>query len=966
MKNNNLALLLEPTILFNNNKEFTFQASPNPSRSEWVNKVNYYCEWLDKLKVNSVMVFSSPSIDILCLCYALVLKNKTYIPIHTSTASELLTRYLSDFSVDLLIVGEELTEHLDSKFKKKLTKEEQSTWLYYSTKSASHPFCWLPGIVFFTSGSTDLPKVVHYHYNVIAKYLTWCLQEFKLTEQDHFLFTTELSFIASLRPLFIPLLANARLSFLGVEANKIGLILEHLSQSKITVLNITPSLFKVLVDHIKHQGLQEKLSNLRLILLSGEPLDDVTINYWFKQINFSTVFYNLYGATEFLVPFYKRITSLLHEDERLHLGQLRTGCDYKLEFIKERGYELSVAGDLATGYFDAIKTQETYFWRDGKQFIKTNDCVRLIQGKLFYYTRNQRIVKRYGQIINLDQIEYLVKKNYPQCNFVTLANEDQKNEIYLFIENQNDESLLAALKLMLKQHLPNYMHPSKYHFIKEFPRTKSGKVAYSLLKKMATPEKANQCQDFFKKFFPNQEVDNTAAIMDLGLESIDYIELSLLFLKETGKWLDVSQINDATSIADLVSYLIPVTFEKSKPKLAVRLNPLLELFFRSPRKKEICLMSTFCLDDKMDLNLLEKAIRETIEQHFMLSCKLVHLKDNYYFEPIEPQQVFKLKTPSIFRKKVKIEVFTYSERLVLIHLQKKNNKLFLIIAYNHIALDGWSALLLREEIFLRYEGHEKINLPRAQEIEALNKLNEIWLPPTENSIVELKREFIDLNPPDYHNTACLYDATLVKNNACFYISKEKMEQFMSRNRLINIPYSVLFALVLNEAVIQLINTKKLMFYVSFSDRNLPLEHIKELFVNLATTLPIFLDSENKSLLTRAQHLQKIFTIYFKNMSYAGVSKIWNEEIIDRKSLTFMAEPYPIIYTYINKIMQEDYVQNKYIDWNNSLNEVQYGKDVGIFLRVYNLGAKVVVILNTTMNKGLHQKLLAYINKVFNL
>ena len=101
------------------------------------------------------------------------------------------------------------------------------------------------------------------------------------------------------------------------------------------------------------------------------------------------------------------------------------------------------------------------------------------------------------------------------------------------------------------------------------------------------------------------------------------------------------------------------------------------------------------------------------------------------------------------------------------------------------------------------------------------------------------------------------------------------------------------------------------------------------------------------------------------MSYAGISKIWNEEIIDRKSLTFMAEPYPIIYTYINKIVQEDYVQNKYIDWNNSLNEVQYSKDVGILLRVYNLGAKVIVILNTTMNKGLHQKLLAYINKVFN-
>ena len=123
--NNKLALFLKQKLLSQNNN-FYSQQSASILNDERLNKINYYCEWLDSLEVNSIMVFSSPSLDMLYLCYALVLKNKTYIPVHTSTSPELLISYLSIFSVDLLIVGVELTEAFNSEFKNKLHKEKSA------------------------------------------------------------------------------------------------------------------------------------------------------------------------------------------------------------------------------------------------------------------------------------------------------------------------------------------------------------------------------------------------------------------------------------------------------------------------------------------------------------------------------------------------------------------------------------------------------------------------------------------------------------------------------------------------------------------------------------------------------------------------------------------------------------------------------------------------------------------------
>lgn len=939
------------------------------SRDACFKKIKHYIEWIRLMKINSVMVLSTPSIDALCLCYALVLSNKTYIPIHTSTSSELLETYLKAYQVDLLLVQPGLTNPFHCELKTKLIEDKDAGFFYYLSKEKNQLFCLIPGIVLFTSGTTKQPKAVHYHYNTLYRYLTWCLEEFKLSNEDHFLFTTELSFVASLRPLFVPTLAGASVSFIGNHSNnKLQLIVNVLLNKKITILNLTPTLCKILLQHIENSTSLQTLSSIRLILLSGEPIDIQVIHHWFTQIKEDIVFYNLYGATEYLVPFYKKINTPLQEKDRLHLGQLREGSDYKLLPDSTKGYELCVTGDISSGYVDTKPTKNDYVIIDNHRYIKTNDFVQRSNNELFFCSRSQRIIKRYGQLINLDQIEYVLKQSQNAIDFIALSDEQNENKIYLIIHGSpDDDKLLRQIKLNLTAHLPGYMHPTEYIFTKELPLTPSGKVDYLLIKKTFIHDEVYDFSDYFKPFFRGKDVNRNKKIIDLGLESIDYIEMADKFYKMAGKWLDVSKINNDTKISNIASCLVDLNVEKLTGLHAVRLNPIQQSVYKKELQNNTggrskCFVASFCLKSDLDIKKLERSITETLANHFMLTSKLDVIDNDYFFVRTKVQSNIRLRNPIFLSRRAlaKLNISIYSDGLVRVYLQKKRRQYFLIMAYHHIALDGWSAMMVREEIFQRYEGaHEIKPLKEANEIEYLNIANQFW-PNHNDNTNELKLQLSRIIPNEYNQLDSYFSGFLQKQHACFSIEKDSVDRFAYKNKIHDTPYSVIFILLLYQIISNETGVNKLFFYTSFSNRNLPIPRIKELLTNLATGLPVFFDNTNWSIKEFAAQIKDNLTAYFKNMSYGNLVKIWQDEIISRSALSLQAQPYLIIFTYINKIVENTYTQNNYIDWNKSSSELNPGNEKEnkgkIFFRVYNMGSHFVINLNCQIRKELHNNL----------
>lgn len=93
------------------------------------------------------------------------------------------------------------------------------------------------------------------------------------------------------------------------------------------------------------------------------------------------------------------------------------------------------------------------------------------------------------------------------------------------------------------------------------------------------------------------------------------------------------------------------------------------------------------------------------------------------------------------------------------------------MAYHHIALDGWSAALVREEIFRRYEGtHEIKCINQEEEINALNRAAE-FREHTKNTLRELKTRLSQINPYEYNHLEPLFQGTLENRNTCFTLEK---------------------------------------------------------------------------------------------------------------------------------------------------------------------------------------------------
>ncbi|MBA2649963.1 MAG: hypothetical protein H0U75_10305 [Legionella sp.] len=109
----------------------------------------------------------------------------------------------------------------------------------------------------------------------------------------------------------------------------------------------------------------------------------------------------------------------------------------------------------------------------------------------------------------------------------------------------------------------------------------------------------------------------------------------------------------------------------------------------------------------------------------------------------------------------------------------------------------------------------------------------------------------------------------------------------------------------------------------------------------------------------ASQIHTKLSLYFKNMGYSAMKKIWDDKIIDRDLLSISNSK--IIYTYINKLAQSEIVQNKYIDWPQSSNLTNLGacqSKGDIFYRVYNMDTQFVILINSTMKKNCHTMLVS--------
>ena len=158
--------------------------------------------------------------------------------------------------------------------------------------------------VFFTSGSTGVPKPVLGSARGLRSFLAWQCAEFGIVPGDRVAFLTALGFDVSLRDVLLPLWAGATLVIPEAgTAESPESTVAWLRDQAITVVHAVPSVARAWLRHGT-----ARCAALRVVFFAGEPLTAGLLEDWFRLFPATREQVNLYGPTETtLAKFARRI-----------------------------------------------------------------------------------------------------------------------------------------------------------------------------------------------------------------------------------------------------------------------------------------------------------------------------------------------------------------------------------------------------------------------------------------------------------------------------------------------------------------------------------------------------------------------------------------------------------------------------------------------------------------------------------
>ncbi|MGH9332371.1 MAG: amino acid adenylation domain-containing protein, partial [Vicinamibacteria bacterium] len=149
--------------------------------------------------------------------------------------------------------------------------------------------------VFFTSGTTGVPKGILGTHQGLAHFVGWEREKLGIGPTDRVAQLTSVSFDAILRDVFLPLTSGGCLVLpdSGMELGG-GPVLKWLEREKVTVLHTVPTLLE---SWLATAPAEVDLESLRWVLSSGEPLRYELVRRCRETLGVKGVV-NLYGPTE--------------------------------------------------------------------------------------------------------------------------------------------------------------------------------------------------------------------------------------------------------------------------------------------------------------------------------------------------------------------------------------------------------------------------------------------------------------------------------------------------------------------------------------------------------------------------------------------------------------------------------------------------------------------------------------------
>jgi len=335
----------------------------------------------------------------------------------------------------------------------------------------------------YTSGSSGKPKgVIQTHGNAFFKSIDSII-DWEMTAKDVILVMAPLFHVAGLNALTISGLHLGAQLVLQNRFDAEG-ALEVIEDKCVTCFAVVPTILRMIVNAPSFQ--KRELRSLRFFLVGGERLD-ASLQKAFLEKGAEAL--NVFGMSETTDgAIYQRpgenITSgsigriATHVEARLVTSQMKEVP------VGEVG-ELTIGGPtVSPGYWKAPeKTKEAFV--DG--WVLTGDLAyKDANGDFFMVGRSDNIIKSGAEKISPAEIERAILTNERVADVVVFGIPDPKwgQSPKAVVACKNGFELTEAEILeTCRTKLAGYKKPRSIVIVKEFPRTGSGKIDRSLIKK---------------------------------------------------------------------------------------------------------------------------------------------------------------------------------------------------------------------------------------------------------------------------------------------------------------------------------------------------------------------------------------------------------------------------------------------------------------------------------------------------
>ncbi|XP_041646603.1 beta-alanine-activating enzyme [Cheilinus undulatus] len=357
--------------------------------------------------------------------------------------------------------------------------------------------------VLHTSGTTGVPKTVRVPHRCILPNILHLRSLFQMSSGDVVLLASPLTFDPSVVDLFLALSSGAQLLIVPAVMKKMPRRLAQLlfTRHKTTVMQVTPTLLIRFGQRILKEEVLSAGSSLRVLALGGEACPSAALLRSWRHEENKTQIYNIYGITEVScwACVYEIPMSVLQSDS-LSLSSVPLGTPLTDTLVEVRDEDSCVVTEGEGQVF--IGGEDRVCLLDGEDAVvpgtmrATGDWVSVRDNQMFYLGRRDRLIKRHGKRVNLDDLQQLIQ-TLPQVEacavslnggsrllaFVVASTPGQQTEQEQ-VEHSGQERLVSAAegdlsKLILDQLsllLPPHSVPDSLLLVPALSLTPHGKV----------------------------------------------------------------------------------------------------------------------------------------------------------------------------------------------------------------------------------------------------------------------------------------------------------------------------------------------------------------------------------------------------------------------------------------------------------------------------------------------------------